>query len=226
MYVDEQRDAVVNSDNGSEVHSYLKSVGVKHILYVGAASNMCVLHRQDATTNMKHWGWEVAVVRDEIDAMHSPEDAPYVTHAQANDLMTNYYEQWQCPTVSSHDLDYPVSVTGMYKNDDVDAISVAIDWTTETRRTSTAATVEVDVMPFLARQPQTDPYVTAHHYGGSFEKYYAALKNLNASYVRFAPWCPNPRLVVPELTPPDCTATKPATNWNSSFFDQLMLDFL
>ena len=55
---------------------------------------------------MKHWGWEVVVVRDEVDAMHSPEDAPYVTHEQANDLMTNYYEQWQCPTVSSHDLDY------------------------------------------------------------------------------------------------------------------------
>jgi hypothetical protein len=62
--------------------------------------------------------------------------------------------------------------------------------------------------------------------GGPFDKYYSALSNLNASYVRFAPWCPNPRLVVPELTPPDCTATKPATNWNSTFFDQLMKDFM
>eukprot|EP01051_Picozoa_sp_SAG22_P018814 SAG22_NODE_3282_length_1806_cov_2.055653_2_plen_456_part_00 len=105
-------------------------------------------------------------------------------------------------------------------------VTLEIDWTTETRRTSTAATVEVDVMPFLARQPQTDPYVTDHHYGGPFDKYYAALQNLNASFVRFAPWCPNPRLVVPELTPPDCTSTMPATNWNSTFFDQLMLDFM
>ena len=41
-------------------------------------------------------------------------------------------------------------------------MSIEIDWTTETRRTSTAATVEVDVMPFLARQPDTDPYIEGH----------------------------------------------------------------
>ena len=102
---------------------------------------------------------------------------------------------------------------------------IEVDWTFETRRTNTAATVEVDVMPFLARQPSTDPSITKH-YGGPFEKYYDALTNLNTSYVRFAPWCPNPRLVVPELSPPDCTATKPATNWNSVFLDQLMKDFM
>lgn len=103
--------------------------------------------------------------------------------------------------------------------------AVSINWSRELRRVRTAATVEVDVMPFLARQPATDPSVPGH-YGGPFDKYYAALSGLNASFVRFAPWCPNPRLVVPELTPPDCTATKPATNWNSSFFDQLMKDFM
>ena len=64
--------------------------------------------------------------------------------------------------------------------------------------------LQVDVMPFLARQPDTDPFIT-QHYGGPFEKYLQALSNLNASFVRFAPWCPNPRLVVPELTPPDCS---------------------
>lgn len=41
-------------------------------------------------------------------------------------------------------------------------VSVEIDWTKEKRRTSTAATVEVDVMPFLARQPETDPYIKGH----------------------------------------------------------------
>ena len=80
-------------------------------------------------------------------------------------------------------------------------------------------------MPFLARQPATDPFITKH-YGGPFEKYLDALSTLNASFVRFAPWCPNPRLVVPELTPPHCTATQPATNWNSTFLDQLMKDFM
>ena len=31
---------------------------------------------------------------------------------------------------------------------------------------------------------------------------------------------------MPELTPPDCTATKPATNWNSTLFDGIVRDFM
>eukprot|EP01051_Picozoa_sp_SAG22_P023385 SAG22_NODE_6010_length_916_cov_1.569155_1_plen_202_part_00 len=38
--------------------------------------------------------------------------------------------------------------------------------------------------------------------------------------------CPYPRVVVPELTPSDCTAAKPATNWNSTLFDGIMADFM
>jgi hypothetical protein len=37
---------------------------------------------------------------------------------------------------------------------------------------------------------------------------------------------PYPQVVVTELTPPDCTATKPATNWNSTLFDGIMRDFM
>ena len=31
----------------------------------------------------------------------------------------------------------------------------------------------------------------------------------------------NPEIVVPELTPPVCNATTPASNWNSAYFDQV-----
>ena len=71
-------------------------------------------------------------------------------------------------------------------------------------------------MPFLAR---TD-------YGGPFKSYQTALSNLNSSFVRMAPWCPNPRMVVPELTPPDCNYTVPAYNWNSTILDAVMHDFM
>ena len=37
---------------------------------------------------------------------------------------------------------------------------------------------------------------------------------------------PNPRAVVTELTPSDCTEDKPATNWNSTVFDGIMSDFM
>ena len=95
-------------------------------------------------------------------------------------------------------------------------VNVSIDWGRELTQTRTAATVEVDVMPFLGRAD----------FGGPFDGYYQALSNLGAEYVRYSPWFMNPRAVVPELTPSDCTVEKPATNWNSTYFDAIMRDFM
>ena len=53
---------MTNSDDGKEAHSYFQSLGVKHLLYVGAASNMCILQRSDATLAMSRWGYDVAVM--------------------------------------------------------------------------------------------------------------------------------------------------------------------
>jgi hypothetical protein len=33
-------------------------------------------------------------------------------------------------------------------------------------------------------------------------------------------------VVVPELAPSDCTKDKPATNWNSTYFDAIVRDFM
>ena len=57
-------------------------------------------------------------------------------------------------------------------------VTVTVDWNTEKVLTHTAATVEVDVMPFLGR---TD-------WGGPFNAYYEALANLGSEFVRYAPW--------------------------------------
>ena len=85
-------------------------------------------------------------------------------------------------------------------------VEVEVDWAVEKVLSRTAATVEVDVMPFLGRAD----------WGGPFNAYYEALANLGSEYVRYSPWFPNPRVVVAELTRGDCTKTKPATNWNST----------
>ena len=87
---------------------------------------------------------------------------------------------------------------------------------------STAATVEVDCCePFLTRDP------AAHtHGGGPFASYLSAMKDLGAEFVRFAPWYPYPKVAVVELEPTDCTATTPASNWNSSLFDPILADFM
>jgi hypothetical protein len=51
---------------------------------------------------------------------------------------------------------------------------------------------------------------------------YKALKNLGADYVRYVPWWPYPKLVVPELQPP----TPQKTSWDFSLIDPMTLDFL
>ena len=101
--------------------------------------------------------------------------------------------------------------------DEAAPIAVTIDWASNPKiETSTAATIEVDVMPFLARTRN----------GGPFNAYFEALQNLGSEYVRFAPWFPNPRAVVTELRPPDCTVLRPATNWNSTALDGVVRDFM
>jgi hypothetical protein len=95
-------------------------------------------------------------------------------------------------------------------------VNISVNWRNVTLNTSTAATIEVDVMPFLGRTS----------YGGPFDAYYEALSQLGSEFVRYSPWFPNPRAVVAELSPSDCTAAQPATNWNSTVFDEIIRDFM
>jgi len=94
------------------------------------------------------------------------------------------------------------------------SIHAAVDWTTSLRNVSTAATIEVDVMPHLGRTPE----------GGSFTGYYTALSNLGAAYVRFAPWVGYPRVVVAELEKADCSGR--GSSWNTTLLDQVVSDFM
>jgi hypothetical protein len=95
-------------------------------------------------------------------------------------------------------------------------VQVTVNWSQIVAVTPTAATVEVDVMPFISR---TD-------WGGPFQSYYTLLSGLGAEFVRFAPWFPDPRAVIPELRPPDCNTSHPATNWNSTVLDGVISDFM
>ena len=51
---------------------------------------------------------------------------------------------------------------------------------------------------------------------------FAALKNMEADYVRFVPWLPYPRLGVAELEPP----TAATTSWDFTQIDPVTIDFL
>ena len=82
-------------------------------------------------------------------------------------------------------------------------------------KANTAATVEVDVMPQLGRTPE----------GGPFAGYEAALSNLGANFVRFAPWYAYPKVVVAELEPTTC-GKNGHFSWNTSLLDAVVSDFM
>ena len=93
-------------------------------------------------------------------------------------------------------------------------IDVAVNWTAPLRTTQTAATVEVDVMPFLARVDD----------GGPFDGYMTALENLGATHVRLAPWFGYPRVAVTEWERSDCKGA--GSTWNSTLLDAVLSDFM
>ena len=92
--------------------------------------------------------------------------------------------------------------------------TVKVDWASSLRRVTTASTVEVDVMPHLAR--------TTH--GGSFDGFQQAISNLGAKYVRYSPWYAYPKVVTPELQPTDCSGK--GSSWNSTLLDGIIADFM
>ena len=95
-------------------------------------------------------------------------------------------------------------------------VQVSVDWSSPPLKVATtAATVEVDVMPFLGRT----------HEGGPFNGYITALENLGAEFVRFSPWFAYPKVVVAELERADCAAGK-TSSWNSTHLDQIVSDFM
>ena len=82
------------------------------------------------------------------------------------------------------------------------------------RTVTTAATIEIDVMPFLSRESK----------GGPFTGYISTLQNLDASFVRFAPWFGYPRVSVAELTRANCTGR--GSSWNTTLLDEVVADFM
>lgn len=87
--------------------------------------------------------------------------------------------------------------------------SVSVDWTDVQRISRTTPTLQVVVNPPLRRGEKI--------HDGAF----AALRALNADYVRYVPWLPYPRLAVAELEPP----RSGKTSWDFSVIDPMTIDF-
>jgi hypothetical protein len=89
-------------------------------------------------------------------------------------------------------------------------MQVSVDWSKAVAVSKTVLTLQVVVNPLL--RPESPIH------DGAF----GALKELDADYVRFAPWFPYPRLAVAELEPPRAGRT----SWDFSLIDPPTRDFL
>lgn len=94
----------VISDNGEEIYNVLQQHHIETVLYVGVASDMCVLDRTFGIKQMSRWGVRCILIRDMTDAMYDSRMKPYVSHTKANDMVIQYIEQYWAPTVTSNQV--------------------------------------------------------------------------------------------------------------------------
>ncbi len=87
---------------------------------------------------------------------------------------------------------------------------LTVDWSKTESISRSTPTLQVVVNPMLR---QGSPI---------HDRTFAALKALQADYVRYVPWLPYPRLAVAELEPP----TPGKTAWDFSLIDPMTKDFL
>ncbi|MBM3214538.1 isochorismatase family protein [Candidatus Poribacteria bacterium] len=92
------------SDNGREVYSLLRQLGIGNLIIMGVHTNMCVLGRSFGIRQMTRWGIRCVLVRDLTDAMYNPKMRPFVSHDAGTQLVIEHIEKYWCPSVLSDDL--------------------------------------------------------------------------------------------------------------------------
>jgi len=103
-------DALITSVEGQseqELINVIHDKGIKNLIYMGVASNMCVIARPFAIEKVVSWGWNssnCAIVRELTDAMYTPKDKPYVSHAEGVELQTTWIEKFLVSSVSMYDF--------------------------------------------------------------------------------------------------------------------------
>jgi len=97
----------VLGDSGEEIHAYLRSEGIRNLLYVGVHTNMCVLGRSFGIRQMARWGMRCILVRDLTDTLYDPKDPPHVAHDEGTERVVQHIERYWGPSVLSSDITLP-----------------------------------------------------------------------------------------------------------------------
>jgi nicotinamidase-related amidase/type 1 glutamine amidotransferase len=103
-------DLIADCNNGSELLNLCQERGIDTLVYMGVASNMCVLHRSCGILNMKRHGLQIVVVRDLVEAITAngigPGEKPdrNFTPAKGSAQVQRHIERYIAPTIESRQL--------------------------------------------------------------------------------------------------------------------------
>lgn len=106
-----EEDAMISSVPGvgqQELFNVITAKKLSQLIYMGVHENMCILNRPFAIEQVTSWGWgsrdNLAVVRELVDVMYTPQDPPYVSHTTGLKLHTEYMEKFWASSVSMYDI--------------------------------------------------------------------------------------------------------------------------
>ena len=109
LHIDDDVDYLIAADS-QELYNIIRKEGLKNLLYMGVHENMCIMNRPFGIKRVAGWGWQpdrMAVVRELVDVMYTPNDSPYVSHAEGLELHTEYVEKFWASSVSMYDILVP-----------------------------------------------------------------------------------------------------------------------
>ena len=107
----------VFSESGQEIYNLFVQHGIKHVIFMGVHTNVCVLGRSFGIRQMVYLGMDTVLCRDLTDSYHrGPEQ-----HFQGLGKVIEHIEKYWCPTILSTEL------TGeppfRFKNDNEPSVS-------------------------------------------------------------------------------------------------------
>jgi len=106
-----ENDLIGDCNNERELLNFCQQRNIDTLIYMGVASNMCVLHRQFGMLNMKRYGFNVIFVADLVQAITANGLEPVektpdfnFTPAKGSALVQRYLERHIAPSFESRQL--------------------------------------------------------------------------------------------------------------------------
>jgi len=123
-------DLIADCNEASELLSLCTARKIRKLIYMGVASNMCVLYRASGMINMKRHGLDLVFVRDLVESIMAngfdparkvPD--PNWTPARGSAFVRRYIERHIAPSIESRQL---IEAAGMGSADKRPSIAIAI----------------------------------------------------------------------------------------------------